>query len=361
VPLDETFLPQIMKEAGYKTAITGKWHLGLARRAYWPASRGFDLAHGCLGGAIDYFTHDGYGSLDWYDQDTIPLREEGYATDLIGARASTIIAEHDFAAQPLFLYVSFNAPHSPYQAKTADIEKYSRINEEQRRIYCAMVDCMDRQVGRILKALEQKEVINNTLIFFASDNGGAGNSINLPYRGRKGTPYEGGVRVPSFMHWPDGLKGGRTYEHPLHIVDLLPTFARLAGGSTEKCLPLDGLDVWTAVQEGKALPKRDILLNVKDRSGRGSIRSGKWKLILSRSEKAPDGLPLPGDKLVAELFDIEKDPYEKKNIAADHPELVETLWGRLKKRGPEVGDAGPYIARAPDSWVAPPDWSGAPE
>ena len=361
VPLDETLMAQVMKDAGYKTAITGKWHLGLARRAYWPQSRGFDLAHGCLGGAIDYFTHDGYGSLDWYDQDTIPLHEEGYSTDLIGTRASNIITDHDFSKQPLFLYVPFNAPHSPYLAKETDIEKYKHIKDEKRRIYCAMVDCMDQNVGKIVQALETKGVADNTLIFFSSDNGGAGNSINLPYRGHKGTPYEGGVRVPSFIHWPKGLKGGRAFDRPLHIVDLYPTFSGLAQANTTQCKPLDGVDFWPALAEGQPMPKRDILHNVKDASGRGSIRSGDWKLILSKPERAPGGMPIAGGKLMAELFNIKEDPYEQNNIVRQHPEMLETLWGRLKKHGPEVGDAKPYIARAPEGWEAPADWSNAPE
>ncbi|VGO14180.1 Arylsulfatase [Pontiella desulfatans] len=361
VPLDETLIAQVMKDAGYKTAITGKWHLGLARRAYWPTSRGFDLAHGCLGGAIDYFTHEGYDSLDWYDQDTIPLHEEGYSTDLIGTRASKIIIDHNFDQQPLFLYVPFNAPHSPYQAKEADIEKYSHIKDENRRIYCAMVDSMDQQIGNIIQSLKSKEVLENTLIFFASDNGGAGNSINLPYRGNKGTPYEGGVRVPSFIHWPKGLEGGRDFDRPLHIVDLFPTFTELAQGDIAKCKPLDGINFWPALAEGKAMPKRDIIHNAKDARGRGSIRSGDWKLILSKPERAPDGMPVADGKLMAELFNIKDDPYEQNNVVHQHPEMLETLWGRLKKRAPEIVSAAPYIARAPEGWEAPADWSNAPE
>lgn len=361
VPLDETLISQVMQDAGYKTAISGKWHLGLARQAYWPTSRGFDLAHGCLGGAIDYFTHVGYGTLDWYDQNTIPLKEEGYATDLIGARASKIITQHDFEQQPLFLYVPFNAPHSPYQAKEADIVTYRHVKDEKRRIYCAMVDAMDQQIGSIIQTLETRGVTDNTLIFFSSDNGGAGNSINLPYRGSKGTPYEGGVRVPAFIVWPNGLKGGRSFNQPLHIVDLFPTFTGLARGETTACKPLDGIDFWPALTEGAPMPRRDIIHNAKDARGRGSIRSGDWKLILSKSERAPGGMPVADGKLMAELFNIKEDPYEKNNVVKSHPEMLETLWRRLKKRAPEIGDAKPYIARAPDGWEAPADWSNSLE
>lgn len=365
LPLEERLLSEAMKAAGYKTAITGKWHLGLARRAYWPQSRGFDLAYGHLGGAINYFTHkhEAYNLLDWYDQDTIPLKEEGYSTDLIGDRASRIIGEHDFSKQPLFLYVPFNAPHGPLMAKPEDIKRYSHIKDEKRRTYCAMVACMDEQVGNIVQALKDKGVLDDTLIFFASDNGGPTNSgaDNGPFRGGKGSPYEGGVRVPALIHWTAKLDGGRVYESPLHIVDLYPTLTALAGGSTEKCLPLDGIDVWSAIAGEASLPKRDILLNVKDARGRGSIRSGDWKLIVSKPGQAPEGLPLEGVELMAELFDIRKDPYEKNNLATEHPDVVEMLWAKLKKHGPDVGAAKPYNARAPEGWVAPSDWSKVPE
>lgn len=364
VPVDENMLSQVLKDAGYKTAITGKWHLGLARKAYWPTSRGFDLAHGCLGGAVDYFNHTGYGSLDWYDQDTIPLREEGYATDLIGQRAAQIIEDHDFRKHPLFLYVPFNAPHTPLDAKSEDIAKYSSEKNEKRRIYCAQVDNMDQAIGKIIEALKAKNVFDNTVILFASDNGGYGDgkiADNKPFRGGKGKPFEGGIRVPAFIIWPDGLKGGRSYDQPLHIVDVLPTFADLAKASTSKCKPLDGIDFWPSLADGTPLPKRDIYHNVKDKKGgRGSIRSGDWKLIVARKDRAPDGTPLQGSKHVALLFNIADDPYETKNLATSHPEIVSTLWGKLKAKGPEVGNAKPYTARAPEGWAAPADWSGVP-
>ena len=226
-----------------------------------------------------------------------------------------------------------------------------------------MVTCMDEQIGNIVQALQNKQVLDNTLIFFSSDNGGSLNSgaSNGPLRKGKGSPYEGGIRVPAFINWPNSLKGGRTFDQPVHIVDLYPTLTQLAGGSTEKCLPLDGIDVWPAIADGTDLPKRDILHNVKDASGRGSIRSGDWKLVLSKPKKAPHALPLEGSNLVAELFNIREDPYEKNDVAAQYPELIDTLWTKLKQHGPEIGDAKPYIARAPEGWVAPADWSKTPE
>ena len=362
IPLDERFLSESLHDAGYKTSITGKWHLGLARRAYWPISRGFDLQYGCLGGAIEYFTHDGYGALDWQDNDHIPLREDGYSTDLIGKRAVKVVMEHDFSAQPLFLYVPFNAPHTPLEAKPEDLAAYPDIKDKKRRTYAAMVTAMDTQIGNIITALGNRDVRDNTLIFFSSDNGGPGCAINTPLRGGKGTLYQGGVMVPALLNWPSVLKPGTHFDQALHIVDLFPTLTALAGGTTDGCKPLDGINFWPVLTAGQSLPPRDILLNVRDRSsGQGAIRSGKWKLIVSRRDKTKSGTPLGDGKSVAELFDLSTDPNEKHNLAAQNPELVLTLTGKIKAHGPEVGDASPYTMKQPAEWKAPADWSGVPD
>lgn len=361
VSLTEVFLSEKMQAAGYKTAIVGKWHLGLARKAYWPTARGFDLHYGCLGGAIDYFSHLGYGTLDWNENQNIPLHEEGYATDLIGAKAEEIIKGHDFTSQPLFLYVPFNAPHVPIQAKAEDIAAYVHIHDPKRRTYAAMVTAMDRQIGNIVQAVKDKGVINDTLVFFASDNGGhSDGSNNTPLRRGKGTLYEGGIRVPAILSWPARLEGSKKFSKPLHIVDLFPTFARLASIALDNKVTLDGIDFWPALAENNPLPQRDLFHNISDKSGRGAIRSGAWKLIVSRAAKAKVGVPLNNPKLVAELFHIEQDPIEQHNLADQYPDLVDFLWAKLKARAGEVGNSRPYCARAPEGWQPPADWSGVP-
>lgn len=361
-PLDEQFLPEALQQAGYKTAITGKWHLGLARRAYWPTSRGFDLQYGHLGGAIDYFTHEGYGSLDWSDNDNVPLREEGYATDLIGARACVIIGSHPFDEQPLLLYVPFNAPHTPRQAKPADLSKYDDIEDTARRTHAAMVTAMDRQIGAILKSLAERGVRDDTLVFFASDNGGyAGAAKNDPLRGHKGTLFEGGVRVPACVSWPGRLAAGRVVSEVLHIVDLFPTLVGLAGGEHRSGKPLDGVDVWATIEEGAPLAERDVIHNVFDASGRGAIRRGDWKLIVQPERLFDRGVSLAEANLLAQLYRISEDPCERHDLAAAHPQLVQELWATLKSYGANVGDSRPYRQPAPADWTPPADWSQAPE
>ncbi|MGE5665434.1 MAG: arylsulfatase B, partial [Betaproteobacteria bacterium] len=262
--LDEWLLPQALKEAGYQTAIIGKWHLGHADPKYWPRQRGFDTQYGPHIGEIDYFTHEQHGVLDWY-RDNKPVREEGYSTTLLGNDAVRLIEKHD-PSRPLFLYLAFNAPHSPYQAPQADQERYAHIADPSRRAYAAMVSAMDTQIGRVVAALDAKGLRDNTLIVFQSDNGGTHNPMfagegdmskikipvdNGPYRDGKGSLYEGGTRVVAFANWPGHILPGSTVDALIHVVDMYPTLARVAGASTARTKPLDGVDVWPAISAGK--------------------------------------------------------------------------------------------------------------
>ncbi|MBB6429170.1 arylsulfatase A-like enzyme [Algisphaera agarilytica] len=369
--LDERFMSEAMQEVGYYTAVLGKWHLGMYRQAYWPTSRGFEMHYGLLSGGLDYFTHiNDKVTLDWQELHADrsvwkqPLREKGYTTDLLGQRAVKLIGEHDFDQRPLFLYLSFNAPHTPMQAKPEDVKRFNHVKDSRRRTYSAMMHATDVQVGRVLDALEKRGVDDNTLVIFFSDNGGAGSnaSSNEPLRGGKGSQYEGGVRVPAAVTWPGTLKPGQRFSTPLHVVDLFPTFVGLAGGDTTLGQPLDGLDFWPALSTGETLPERVIYHNVADTSGRGSVRSGDWKFMAIKKAKAPkDSVPLPGGKLHGLLFNIAEDPNETKNLAKQRPELVDELWGKLKARGPEVVSAKEYCTSAPKGWKAPRDHSSAAE
>ncbi len=337
---DERTLPQALKEAGYNTAMVGKWHLGHADRKYWPQNRGFDHFYGNLVGEVDYFKMERGGVIDWQRNGTF-LKEEGYHTTLVGDEAVKLIEAHD-AAKPLFLYTAFLAPHAPYQAPQEYIDRYKdTIADPQRRIYAGMITAMDDQVGRIMAALEKKGLRDNTLIVFSSDNGGPTSALfatgarspeeraesggvalgqkpppsNAPFRGGKGSLYEGGVRTVSFMNWPGHLQPGVVNE-PIHTVDMFPTLVKLAGGSLEGGKPLDGKDVWPVVSQGQPSPHEDILINVE--AFRGAVRKGNWKLVKVAL--------LPGK---TELFDLAADPGEQVNVAGQHPEVVQDLEARL--------------------------------
>jgi arylsulfatase A-like enzyme len=325
----EWLMPQCLKEAGYKTAIIGKWHLGHGDKKFWPKQRGFDYQYGAMIGELDYFTHDEHDVLDWF-RDNEPVKEEGYTTTLIGKDAARLIEGHD-TATPLYLYLTFNAPHTPYQAPKEYIDRYSSIKDPTRRTYAGMVACLDDEIGRVVAALDKKKMRENTLILFHSDNGGTRSAKfagvmadmskvtlpcdNGPYREGKGTLYEGATRVCALANWPGHIKP-QTVDELIHAVDLYPTLASLAGASTAKCKPLDGVNVWDTIAEGKPSARSEIVYNIEP--FRAGIRQGDWKLVWRAS--------LPSS---VELFDLAKDPYEKTDLAAANPEKVAVFQRRL--------------------------------
>ena len=170
---DERTLPQALKEAGYKTLMVGKWHLGHADRKYWPQNRGFDYFYGNVVGEVDYFTRERGGLIDWQRNGTF-LKEQGYYTTLIGNDAVRLIDQQD-SKHPFFLYFASLASHAPFQAPQAAIDEYKSVADPLRRTYSAMITSLDVQVGRIVAELDKKGLRNNTIILFASDNGGATN------------------------------------------------------------------------------------------------------------------------------------------------------------------------------------------
>ena len=332
----EFLLPQCLKQAGYRTAIIGKWHLGHADKKYWPRQRGFDYQYGAMIGELDYFTHEEHGVLDWF-RDNQPVKEAGYTTQLIGKGAVRWIEQQD-AATPFYLYLTFNAPHTPYQAPKEYVDRYAGIAEPTRRTYAAMVSCLDDEIGRVVAALESKKLRENTLILFESDNGGTRNAMfagvmadmskikipcdNGPYREGKGTLYEGGTRVCALANWPGHVKA-EAVNGLIHAVDVYPTLAALAGASTAKAKPLDGVNVWETIAQGKASPRTEIVYNVEP--FRAAVREGDWKLLWRTL--------LPSS---VELYDLAQDPSEKDNVAAQHPDRVAALQKRIESLAKEA-------------------------
>jgi arylsulfatase A-like enzyme len=333
----EFLMPQCLKEAGYETAIIGKWHLGHADKKYWPRQRGFDYQYGAMIGELDYFTHDVHGVVDWF-RDNEPVKEEGYTTILLGDDAVKLIEKHDDGAAPLYLYLAFNAAHAPYQAPKEYVDRYASIQDPTRRTYAAMVTCLDEQIGRVIDALDKKNLRDNTLILFHSDNGGTRNAMfagvmtdmskvkipcdNGPYREGKGTLFEGATRVCALANWPGHIKP-QTVSGLIHAVDIYPTLAALAGASTAKCKPLDGVNVWDTIAEGKPSQRTEIVYNVEP--FRAAIRQGDWKLIWRTM--------LPSS---VDLYNLADDPSEKTNLAAANPDKVAAMKQRLEALAKEA-------------------------
>lgn len=342
LPLAERTLPQVLREAGYTTALCGKWHLGDFDRAYWPNQRGFDHAYGPLGGVVDYVTHQSFGrgaKPDWY-RNGEPVQEAGYATNLLADEAAAVIRRQP-ANKPLFLYVAFTAVHGPLQPPDREsVAAYETAMPGQRAILAAMTTVLDQGCGKILAALEASGRRENTLVVFASDNGGLPPGRNLPYRGFKSSLYEGGVRSCALANWPGRIRPGTVVTEPIHMVDWFPTFVGIAGGATVQESPLDGRDIWPTIADGAASPHEHILLNSTPREG--ALRRGDWKLVIngrdivSESRDVETGVrkqaggdagksKTQGRTQKVELFNLRQDPGETRDQAAAQPDIVREL------------------------------------
>jgi arylsulfatase A-like enzyme len=312
---DERTIAEALRDAGYATWMTGKWHLGEWRTHHLPRARGFDHHYGFYGALIDSFTHTREGVLDWH-RNGEPVIEEGYSSFLLAAEARRLIQNHD-GKRPFFLYVPFNAVHGPNQAPPEYLKKYEHLGRAgpQR----AQLECMDIAIGQILEAVKEKGIDSNTLVMFTNDNGGPHRmTTNGEYKGFKSAYHEGGVRVPAALRWPGRIAAGSTSHEMLHAVDLFPTFCGLAGADPRKGLPLDGKDAWSVISSRARSPRDEIVHSLQ------VIRHGDWKLI----EEGASYYNWPEQPL--QLYNIRQDPREGNNLAGKHPEIVARLRGRLK-------------------------------
>ena len=316
LPLTETTLANRMKAVGYTTGLVGKWHLG-AMPEMRPMKRGFDEFFGFLGGA------NSYKDAGNYLRGNAPVKEIGYSTDAFGREAVSFIDRNK--GKPWFLYLAFNAVHTPMQATDDRLEKFKHIQDTQRRTYAAMMSAMDDSIGSVLKKLKDEQLDKNTIISFISDNGGPvmkgvtiNGSVNAPLRGSKRTTLEGGIRVPFVMSWPGTIKPG-IYENPVIQLDLTATFSTLAGASLDK---LEGVHLLPYLAgEKKEVPHQTLCW----RFGRQmAIRDGNYKLVRYDVNVAPGTVGTDG-VTDFELYDLSKDIGESKDLAKDMPDKVKEL------------------------------------
>lgn len=338
----EQCLPQLLATAGYQNrAAIGKWHLGMLKPEYLPLQKGFTHFYGFYTGEIDYFTHKRSGELDWHNDDKTSY-DSGYSTDLITDEAIRCIKQYNGQSAPFFLYLAFNAPHAPLQAKTEDLLLYGfdknkptyagdeqnpnddesgpapviGLGNTKRQTYSAMVTCMDRGIGRILNLLRSLKIDRNTVVIFQSDNGapaGGGGSNGL-LRGFKTQEWEGGVRTPAIIRWPQGLKGGWVSNDVMGYIDLFPTICAIAGVKQAPKNPLDGVNLLPVLQQKAKGYDRSLYL------GYGSMISRRWKLVKANAGNAR--MKLNEDM----LFRIDTDPNEATTVkAANMPEYSRLL------------------------------------
>jgi arylsulfatase A-like enzyme len=333
LPLSEVTLGDALRKAGYTTGIVGKWHQG-THPQFHPNRRGFDEFFGFLGGGHRYLAgvsgivEIGAGKKAKAGGDaesnapmmrnTVVVPEEGELTTRLGAESAAFINHHARDAKPWFLYMAFNAPHTPLQARTDLLERFSGIADEKRRTYAAMVTALDESIGRAIAALEAGGVRERTLIFFFSDNGGpmtkrnANTSRNTPLRGQKGDVFEGGVRVPFIVSWPGSVPAGRTYDFPVSSLDVFPTALAAAHSKPDPKRSLDGVDLRPYLNGTKKTAPHARLFWRMDGGEAFAVREGDWKWM-----RTYDNPP--------ELYNLKDDLGETRNIATTHPEIAARL------------------------------------
>ena len=382
---DEHFLPEAFLEAGYQTAMVGKWHLGHAQQTYHPNERGFEHFYGHLHTEVGYFSpFSNQGGTD-FQRNGVTIDDEGYETFLLGDEASRYIRKRD-KDKPFFLYMPFLAPHTPLEAPDDLIEKYADIEtdlpparsqqtdgtrtmsrlmlrESARPMYAAVVDAMDQAIGQVLTTLDEEQISDETIVLFFSDNGGAAYSVgganNAPLRGGKGETFEGGIRVVSLLRWPDQLAAGGKMESIMTVMDVFPTLMDAAGIEPGPHYPWDGRSLWPAIKDGKQQPRQDDVFFVSETPIYGQIMTTvfneEWKLV---QEIQQDQLTI---SVTPHLFNIKDDPNEYINLAAEHPDVVVAMSQRaLEWRAlyPISGTRSQLVA--PPGWRAPLDWAGYP-
>ncbi|ALC44531.1 CG7408, partial [Drosophila busckii] len=341
LPLDETTMAQIFQQHGYQTSLLGKWHLGMARQNFTPTKRGFDHHLGYLGAYVDYFDHtykqqgNSYARGHDFRNDLKVSHEHlgDYVTDVLTDAAVELIEKHNASSKPIFLLLSHLAPHAgnmdaPMQAPQEELAKFTYIQNETERYYAAMVSRLDKSVGLVIDALARRELLQDSIILFLSDNGGptkgehSTSASNYPLKGQKNTPWEGGLRSSAAIWCSDFEHLGSVWTQRFYIGDLLPSLAAAAGITLNSSLRLDGLNLWSALKYGYQAVERDIVHNIDNLEPYLSYTRGKWKLVNGTTRNGNF------DGWLGEPTDDATDPR-----AAHYEELIRntSVWQQLQR------------------------------
>jgi arylsulfatase B len=342
LPTNVKTLPEALKQVGYQTALTGKWHLGLSLES-GPSHYGFDYTYGYLHGQIDQYTHRyKNGDRTWYRGNKF-IDEKGHATDLITNEVINYITKVREKSSPFFIYVAYSVPHYPLQEEDKWIEPYKNINDaDSRKLFDASMAHMDFSIGRIIQTLEDEKLLENTIAIFISDNGGQESwypekeskiklydgkfgpypklGDNSPLKGYKAELYEGGIRVPAIIFWKNHLKHNKV-EQLVKVTDLFPTLTSLVDSSLTQSLDLDGENMWDFISiEEQINEEREIYYRIPDQF---ALRRGDWKLI-HFGNTLGEGRE--------ELFNLKNDPNETKNVVKDYPKVRNELFKALENQ-----------------------------
>ncbi|MBV6521186.1 MAG: Arylsulfatase [Gemmatimonadaceae bacterium] len=303
LPADMPTLAHFLRSSGYATGLIGKWHLGSGSGAR-PLDKGFDEFYGFLGREHWYTRNRFTQEFEPLWRDRTEVKDTAYLTRQFAREAVSFIERH--AKRPFFLYVPFNAVHVPMQPDPATDGRVARISNPRRRQYSSMLLSMDDAVGEILAALDRLKLTTQTIVVFASDNGGPTEMTtarNAPFRGAKGTLYEGGIRVPFAMRWPARLAAGTVYRHPITALDIAPTALAAAGDTARRAFDGVNLIPFLTGQRGDAPPHARLFWRM---GFKYAVREGNWKLLATNFPRK------------AQLFDLTTDPAESRSVRWDH-------------------------------------------
>ena len=338
LPGDQVTLAKALKPLGYRTALFGKWHLGLTKECR-PNAHGFDEFHGFLAGCVDYYSHIFYWGMggkqgnpthDLWHNETEVWDNGRYLTEVITEKSVEFIKDkHD---EPFFLYTAYNAPHYPMHAPKKYLDRYPDLPPDK-RIMAAMISAVDDGVGEIVQELKRTGQYENTAIFFSSDNGPSTESRNWldgtedlyyggsagVFRGHKGSLFEGGIRMPAILSCPGAIPSGQVCDKPGMMMDIFPTYLEMAGGQAAS---IDGTSILPMVTKGAPSPHEQLLWA---HDGQLAVRQGKWKLVL---DGKLDFLRTQPDAV--HLSDLESDPGERTNLADKEPAVAKELTGAVK-------------------------------
>lgn len=342
LPLTETLLPARLQPAGYVTGWIGKWHLGAAPE-FAPQRRGFDETFGFMAGAHRYQNwkvNPAAGSTAPIERNGVAVEDASHLTAAFGQEAAVYVRRH--RSESWFLYLAFNAPHTPMEPTPERLARFASIRDTQRQKYAAQISLMDDAIGETLTALRESGQEERTLVIFFSDNGGPPPTVNCasntPLRGAKGSLYEGGIRVPFLMAWPGRFAGGSTEDRPVSTVDVFATALAVAGVAMPTERHYDSVNLLPFLIGEKNGTPHDRLFW---RNGRQlAVREGGWKLVRQ------------GDR-PAELYDLDHDIGESRDLAQTRPEVTARLstaleaWNRELMDPAFPGDTGHNAKKSP--------------
>jgi arylsulfatase A-like enzyme len=348
-------IASLLRDAGYRTTLVGKWHLG-ALPKYGPLKSGYDEFWGLYGGGVDYYRHGFNGNVDLWDGET-KADQAGYMTDLIADRTIQTLERRAEDKRPFFISLHFTAPHWPWEgddaagkaesdriAASKDPAAFLNYDGGTMETYATMMRSLDRNIGRVLARLGELGFADDTIVVFTSDNGGERFSDTWPFSGRKTELLEGGLRIPAIVRWPGVVSPGTRSQAQIISMDWLPTFVAAGGGALDRGYLPDGIDIAPALRGG-ALPERTLFWRYGNKNQKAARRGNLKYLSINDNEF---------------LFDVTEDPLERANLKARQPERFAELkaawnaWDAGMLHDPTAVSAGESPAQVPDRFAPAP-------